>query len=125
MVVCDASYMLGNITNQLLTLSTVHDTVVIEWLSKLSTLLRTGISGQRGDYLDTRNQLGRLEDKVTNIKGVNKTLAANFHMGKGKRIKDKGFMTVSIEAGESNMEVKLALDLHRVFINRFFKNPSV
>ena len=62
--------------------------------------------------------MDRFEDKVKKVNGVNKVLNALFHMGKGKRIKGKGFMVMSIDEGEADMVVKLGLDLHQVSINR-------
>ena len=52
---------------------------------------------------------------------MNKTIATMCHARKDGRMKGKGFMAMMTEVGEIDTRVKLALDLHQVFINRMLE----
>ena len=109
----------------------------IEWLRNLNNELltenaelRSTVQNLRGEYLDAKNELNRTTSRLNKVNDVNKTLAAMYHGGKGKRIKEKGFMAMSIEAGNEDMGVKLALESLQVFINRMWEkckrmNPTL
>ena len=79
--------------------------------------LRSTVQIVQGESLDARNELDRTKDKFKKINDVNKTLAAMFHAGKGKIVKGKGFIAMSIE-------VELALESLQVFVNQMGENAS-
>ena len=129
---CDGYFSLVNTTNQLLTMADSGGTTDNERLRNLNNEmmtedaeLRVTVEYLRVDYVDARNELDRIRVKLKKINDVNMTLAAMFHVGKGKRMKGKGLMAMAIEAGNEDVGVKLALEssLH-VFINQMWENAN-
>ena len=47
-----------------------------------------------------------------------------FHTGKVKRMNGKGFITMPIEAGETDMAVKLTLDLYHTLMTRLWEKSK-
>ena len=91
--VCGGYCSLVNTTNQLLTMADSGGTADIERLSNLKNKmltenaeLRSTVQNLRVDYLDATNELDRTRVKLKKVHDGNKTLAAMFYAGKGKRM---------------------------------------
>ena len=94
-------------------------------LTENAECLRSTVQNVQGEYLDARNESDRVKDKLTKVNDVDKTLTVMFYAGKRKRMKDRGFMAMLIEARREYMGVKLTPESHQVFLNQMWGKIQV